>query len=41
VISSCIDEMFGAVGQDDFMGTGFLTMGQHEGISDFDAAGFI
>ena len=39
MIESCMDDLFGSVSQDDFLSTGFLGIGQ--GISDFDAAGFI
>ena len=39
MIESCMDDMFGGVSQNDIMDTGFFGTGQ--GISDFDAAGFI
>ncbi|KND92065.1 Oleate activated transcription factor 3 [Tolypocladium ophioglossoides CBS 100239] len=39
MIESCVDDFLGGVNQEDFLDTGFLGMGQ--GISDFDAAGFI
>ncbi|EQL00796.1 Transcription factor, fungi [Ophiocordyceps sinensis CO18] len=39
VIATCIDDMFGSLGHDDFMNIDFL--GPEHAISDFDACGFI